>query len=221
MSEDPETARQIAELARDTRPLLVLDVDDVLMEFIRPFVRYLGSEGFAIDLKSFRLFENISSARNGEIASRETVRGLIDGFFSAQSSWQGAVAGAAEAISALAPTAEVVMLTAMPHRHRATRRLHLDELGFPYPLVTTESAKGPAIRQLRGETGRPVAFVDDIPNNLTSARAALADVHLFHLMAMPSLRSLLAPLPEDVVTDDHWPSAGPRIAAALGIGPQP
>jgi len=28
MSDDPETARQIAELALDERPLLVLDVDD-------------------------------------------------------------------------------------------------------------------------------------------------------------------------------------------------
>ncbi|GLS38789.1 hypothetical protein GCM10010869_43860 [Mesorhizobium tianshanense] len=34
MSDDPETARQIEELAADDRPLLVLDVDDVVLEFI-------------------------------------------------------------------------------------------------------------------------------------------------------------------------------------------
>ena len=34
MSDDPETVRQIAELARDTRTLLVLDVDEVLLEFV-------------------------------------------------------------------------------------------------------------------------------------------------------------------------------------------
>ena len=36
MSDDPETARQIEELSADDRPLLVLDVDDVVLEFIRP-----------------------------------------------------------------------------------------------------------------------------------------------------------------------------------------
>ena len=41
MSDDPETARQIAELSRDARPLLVLDVDEVMLEFVRPFTGFL------------------------------------------------------------------------------------------------------------------------------------------------------------------------------------
>jgi hypothetical protein len=77
--------------------------------------------------------------------------------------------------------------------------------------------KGPAIRQLRGDAGRPVAFVDDIPHNLVSVRAAVADAHLFHLMAMPSLRALLPPLPDDMIVVEDWSDAAPRIAAALGI----
>ena len=76
--------------------------------------------------------------------------------------------------------------------------------------------KGPAIRQLRGDTGRPVAFVDDIPHNLVSVRAAVADAHLFHLMAMPSLRALLPPLPDDMIVVEDWSDAAPRIASALG-----
>lgn len=45
MSDDPETARQIEELASDDRPLLVLDVDDVVLEFIRPFPQFLERRG--------------------------------------------------------------------------------------------------------------------------------------------------------------------------------
>ena len=119
--------------------------------------------------------------------------------------------GAAEAIAALAEDAEIVMLTAMPHRHRAIRRAHLDRLGFPYPLLTTETAKGPAIRQLRGEPARPVAFVDDIPHNLVSVRTAVADAHLFHLMATPSLRGLLPPL-------DGGHRGGRRLASRQPAG---
>jgi hypothetical protein len=217
MSDDPETARQIAELARGTQPLVVLDVDEVLLEFIRPFVGFLGSNGLKFDTASFRLNGNISEAATGNVIDNDRVTALIDDFFAVQADWQTAADGAAEAIASLAANAEVVMLTAMPHRHRARRRAHLDALGFPYPLVTTEKAKGPAIRALRGEEGRPVAFVDDLPVNLVSVRGAVADAHLFHVMAHAGMRKLLPPLPEGIVAAEGWHDAAPKIAAALGL----
>lgn len=217
MSEDPETARQIAELARDTRPLVVLDVDEVLLEFVSPFIGFLGSNGLKFDTTSFRLNGNISDAATGTVVDQERVAALLDEFFAVQIHWQTAADGATDAIAALAAHAEIVMLTAMPHKHRAARRAHLDTLGFPYPLLTTERAKGPAIRQLRGEHPRPVAFVDDIPHNLVSVLAAIADAHLFHVMAHAGMRKLLPPLPEGIVTAENWRDAGPKIATALGL----
>jgi hypothetical protein len=216
MSDDPETVRQIAELARDTRPLLVLDVDEVLLEFVTPFIGFLGSRALKFDTQSFRLHGNISEAATGAPVDNQGVSALLDEFFGLQADWQVAAAGAAEAIAGLAENAEIVMLTAMPHKHRATRRAHLDALGFPYPLLTTETAKGPAIRQLRGEHPRPVAFVDDIPHNLVSVRATVGDAHLFHLMAHAGMRALLPPLPDGIITTKGWADAGPKIAGALG-----
>jgi hypothetical protein len=218
MSDDPETARQIAELSRGTQPLVVLDVDEVLLEFVRPFIGFLGVNGLRLDTSSFRLHGNVFEIATDKVVDNDRVTALIDGFFAAQAEWQVAAEGAAEAIASLAAGAEIVMLTAMPHRHRQTRRAHLDALGFPYPLVTTEKAKGPAIRALRGEGGRPVAFVDDLPMNLVSVRGAVADAHLFHVMAHAQMRKLLPPLPEGIVAAEGWRDAAPRIAAALGIG---
>jgi hypothetical protein len=217
MSDDPETVRQIAELSRDTRPLLVLDVDEVLLEFVAPFIGFLAANGLKFDTMSFRLHGNISHAASGDVVENEAVTALLDGFFAVQGDWQTAAAGAAEAAASLADRAEIVMLTAMPHRHRAIRRAHLDQLGFPYPLVTTQAAKGPAIRMLRGDHPRPVAFVDDLPPNLLSVRAAMADVHLFHVMAHAGMRKLLPPMPAGIVSVEDWRDAAPRIAAALGI----
>lgn len=217
MSEDPETARQIAELARDTRPLLVLDVDEVLLEFMAPFIRFLDAQDLEFLLLSFRLTGNILDKRTKTPLDAEAVRSLLDGFFAAQRDWQTVASGAAEAVAGLASQAEVVMLTAMPHRHRDVRRIHLDALGFPYPLLTTEAAKGPALKQLRGDSGRPAAFVDDIPHNLISVREAVADAHLFNLMAYRDMRPLLPPLPDDITVADDWSEAAPKIAAALGI----
>lgn len=217
MSIDPETLRQIEELSRDERPLLVLDVDDVLLDFVRPFPRYLASRGYELRLATFRLNGNVFAKESGLEAAQDEVAELIDAFFSAQTQWQTLVEGAADAVAQIARKAEVVLLTAMPHRHRVTRRDHLDALGLHYPLLTTEMAKGPAIRRLRGESGRPVAFVDDQPRNLVSARESVADAHLFHLMADTSLRALLPPPPDDVIVVEGWHDARDPIASALGI----
>ncbi|AMS42785.1 hypothetical protein [Aminobacter aminovorans] len=217
MSEDPETARQIAELARDTRPLLVLDVDEVLLEFMVPFMRFLDAQGLAFSARSFKLTGNIVDVKTQVPLDQEAVSAQLDGFFHAQSEWQTAALGAADAVAGLAAGAEIVLLTAMPHRHRDIRRRHLDALGFPYPLLTTERAKGPALKLLRGETTRPVAFVDDIPHNLVSVREAVADAHLFNLMSYREMRAFLPPLPDGIVIEDDWSQAAPKIATALGL----
>jgi hypothetical protein len=217
MSDDPETARQIAELSLDTRPLLVLDVDDVLLEFIRPFVRYLDGEGYSLKFDSFRLNGNVRHALTDEPADEALVGEFVSRFFDAQADWQTLTDGAADALESLAGDVEIVLLTAMPHRHREFRRQHLLNIGLPYPVVTTEAAKGPAIASLRGISGRPVAFVDDMPHNLVSARKSLPDSHLFNMMAMPDLRKLLPPVPEDVIVVDNWSLAAPMIAEKLGV----
>ncbi len=217
MSDDPETARQIAELAADDRPLLVLDVDDVVLEFIRPFPHFLKSRGFGLTIASFRLTGNIAETATGRLIEQPEVTTLLGEFFDTQADWQSITDGAADALAMLGQGAEIVMLTAMPHKHRAVRRAHLDMLGLNYPLLTTEMAKGPAIAKLRGLKGRPVAFVDDQPPNLISARNSVADAHLFHLMADNSLRAFLPPTPDDIVSVEDWREAAPKIADALGL----
>lgn len=217
MSDDPETARQIAELARDTRPLLVLDVDEVVLEFVHPFSAFLNDSGYDLRTDSFRLNGNVVSLSDGAPAPAEMVSALLDGFFEAQETWQTPAHLAAETIGSLAGEAEIVMLTAMPHRYRDARRQLLDREGFPYPLLTTEAAKGPAISQLRGETARPVAFVDDIPHNLASVRKSLPDAGLIHLMAHQGMRSLLPPLGDGIAIAESWPDAGRLAREILGI----
>ena len=217
MSDDPETARQIEELAADDRPLLVLDVDDVVLEFIRPFPNFLKARGFGLTLASFRLTGNIAETASGRLIEQPEVTALLGDFFDAQADWQSITDGAADALAGLGDRAEIILLTAMPHKHRAARRTHLDALGLSYPLLTTEMAKGPAVARLRGKSGRPVVFVDDQPHNLASVRDSVADASLFHLMADNSLRAFLPPVPDDIVVVQDWHEAAPLIASALGL----
>jgi hypothetical protein len=217
MSDDPETARQIDELALDRRPLLVLDVDEVLLEFVNPFMRFLDAGGMVLKTDSFRLHGNVVDHATGTAIDGETVSALIDRFFAEQEDWQIPVDGAVETAARLSEDAEIVMLTAMPHEHRDQRRRLLDRVGLGYPLLTTRAAKGPALKRLRGDGGRPVAFVDDIPHNLMSVKESLPDAGLFHLMAHAGMRALLPPLDSAIVATEGWPDAGERIARALDI----
>jgi hypothetical protein len=217
MTDDPETARQIAALAMDRRPLLVIDVDEVLLEFVRPFTGFLNARQLDLKTTSFRLHGNVVEADSRMELPHERVTELLAAFYDAQSAWQTSAKGAVTALERLSGAVEIVMLTAMPHRHHESRRAHLDQLGFVYPLVTTERAKGPAVQLLRGGSQRPVAFVDDISRNLASVQEAVPDAHLFHLMMHPEFRAMVQNLPPGVVRLEDWEDAVPRIAAALGV----
>ncbi len=217
MSIDPETLRQIEELSHDSRPLLVVDVDEVVLEFVDPFVRYLENEGFVFATQSFRLTGNVIERSSGRTAGAEETSALLDSFFAVQARWQSPLAGVVDALRRLAGEVEVVMLTAMPHRHHAIRRAHLDSLAIPYPLLTTEMAKGPAISRLRGEHARRVAFIDDLPHNLVSVRDSVPQASLFHLMANAGMRAMLPPLPEGISPLADWSHAEPVVRAALTV----
>lgn len=217
MSEDPETVRQIAELAQDDRPLLVLDVDEVVLEFVTPFCAFLAAQNLHLDTSSFRLHGNVVHSETRLAVDNERVALLLEEFFDMQGEWQCCAGDAAEVLARLAERVEIIMLTAMPHRHRDKRRALLDTLGLPYPLLTTEMAKGPAVKMLRGEKARAVVFIDDIPHNLASVRKAVPEAALFHLMAHAELRALLPAFEQGIIAVDDWADAEPKIAAALGV----
>lgn len=214
MSDDPDTRKLIAGLQLDAPALVVLDVDEVVLEFVSPFSMFLESEGFRLKTQSFKLNGNILDAVSDEPADRETVALLLDRFFTAQDDWQTPADGAVAGIARLAGNADVVLLTAMPHRHFAVREALLRRHGVTAPLIPTEKAKGPAIAAMR-RASIPVAFVDDLPVNLASARETVTDIHLVHLMADTGFRSLLPPLPGGTHAADDWPHAVEIIEAVL------
>ena len=206
-----ETADDIGAIHLGDRPLLICDIDEVVLEFVTPFMAFLNSRGHELRPVSFRLTGNIFPRETDSALDQAEVSALLEDFYGEQDQWQQAAEAAAETLDDLSSIADIVFLTAMPPRHRAIRRRVLDALAMPYPMIASEQPKGPAALAIHGQRELPVAFVDDIFRNLHSVRDHLPQALIINLMAHEGFRAL-APDPGDgVVTAESWPEAGALI----------
>jgi hypothetical protein len=177
------TERQLAQLQLAThRPLVICDVDEVVVHFTRDFERYLAARGLWLDPVSLALHGNIRWQDGGHPAEDTHVSDLIDGFFADCTRHMEAIDGAIDSLLAIAGAADVVMLTNLPHTAGDARRANLAGLGLPFPVITNSGPKGPAIKHLAGQMAGPVVFIDDSPAFISSAFEHAPHVHLIHFM---------------------------------------
>jgi hypothetical protein len=162
------------------RPLVVCDIDDVVLEFATPFEAFLLERGYRLLPRSFKLTGNIVDATANALDA-VAVKDLIHDFFIEQESRQTAFAEAVDSLHALAARADLVFLTAMPPRHAEVRRRLLDRLTLSYPMISSEEPKGPIVAALHGGRPLPVAFVDDMVGNLHSVGDHVPDCALVYL----------------------------------------
>lgn len=193
------------------RPLVVCDVDDVVLNFVAPFIEYLKKDGLELLPRSFRLTGNIVSADTQVAIEEAAVGQLIGTFFEPQEEWQTPFDLASDTLHSLGQEADVLFLTAMPPRYQQARRRLLDRLGLDFPLVATEEPKGPVMRRIHGERDFPSVFIDDMAHNLHSVRDHVTNCLVLQMMPDSELH-LLAPKPDDGITRaTDWSHAGDLI----------
>ncbi len=198
------------------RPLVICDVDDVVLQFIDPFQAFLASEGHEFLPRSFRLHGNIVAKATGQPLEDQQVSRLIEAFFDAQETWQTPFDLAGDSLARLSQQSDVLFLTAMPPKFRAQRRRLLDRLGLAFPLIASEQPKGPIVQALHQDRPLPVAFIDDMAHNLHSVRDNVAECLLVHLMPDSPVHRF-APLPSaDVSRADDWAQAADLIHGHIG-----
>lgn len=208
MSDDGEGVNpafsQIAALKLDNAPLIVCDVDEVVLQFIAPLEGLMRRAGFEFIDHRYRLTGNIRRIEGGELASIDEVRALLHGFFEDHGRLQQPVPGAAEALAALAARAQIVMLTNMPARFQRDREEVLASYGVPYPVVVNEGPKGPAVSRLAARFDAPLIFLDDSPSNLTSVRAAVDGAHIIQFIADARFFAGADPVEGAALTTNDW-----------------
>lgn len=210
------TIRQLSELSVSSdRPLVICDVDEVVVHFTRAFEDYLAKRGMWLDTSSFALNGNIRHKSTGALAASEAIATLIDHFFEQHTAELDAIDGAIEALQELARQSSVVMLTNLPHHARDKRIENLRKHGLEFPVVTNSGPKGPAIRHLADQTSAAVVFVDDSPGFITSARQHAPDVHLVHFLHDERFARNLEHLDFVSLRTGRWDEALPHIKALI------
>lgn len=199
------------------RPLIISDVDDVVLQFIEPFQRFLGGRGLQFLPRSFRLTGNVIRVEDQLAVDEVEVRQALHDFFAEQHIWQTPFEHALAALEALSKEADIVFLTAMPPQFAAARRLHLDALGLPFPLVAVETAKGPVAARIRDRHTAPAVFADDMSHNLVSVSEHLPDCLLLSLAPPSEVHALAPPPPERAHKVRNWAEASNLIVTHFSL----
>ncbi len=203
------------------RPLIVCDIDEVVLEFLTPFTAFLRSQSCDLLPRSFRLHGNIVSLLDGSELDRDQVDTFEDAFFASQDLWQKPAERAIETLQALSDEADIVFLTAMPPRHHGVRRRLLDRFDLAFDMIATEQPKGPVVAQLHDRRNLPVAFIDDMQRNLLSVGEHVPKCLLVTMMANADFKPF-APVPVDpIVAASGWEHAHDLLRAHMASGIAP
>jgi FMN phosphatase YigB (HAD superfamily) len=206
------TLAQLQQLAIDkARPLLICDVDEVVVHFTTALESYLLARDLWLDPASLALNGNIRHRTSNRPLADKAVGELIDDFFHRHTHELDSIDGAAEALQDLATVATVIMLTNLPHHARENRIVNLAGHGLHFPVVTNSGPKGPAIRHLATQTERPVVFVDDSPNFIHSAGEHAPFVHRIHFVQDSRFAAHMEHIPGVSLRTARWAEALPHI----------
>ncbi len=201
------------------KPLLICDCDEVLLHMVRHFGLWLR-ERHDIDFNlSAGDFTQAMKRADGSGLSREEMWRLLDQFFPGEMERQTLVPHAAEALAALAQTADIVILTNLGDHCRDHRIEQLARFGIAHRVETNQGGKGDPVARLMAEHGNPVTvFVDDLAVHHDSVAKHAPQAHRLHMISEPDLARHMPPAPAAHARIDDWRHAQAWIAERFAEG---
>ncbi len=196
------------------RPLVIVDVDEVLGLFMQGFGKFLESRGFEFRVDRFALFQNIYRPGSAEHLELSEGRKLFDDFFRTGCGEIEPAPGAVEALTALSRRAEILILSNAPADAEQLRGEWLKRHGLPRALILNTGPKGPITAALVAQTAQRTAFVDDLISNLDSVAEHSPATATFQHVADLRLRPL-APRSDRHRRIDDWAELAAAIEAAI------
>jgi len=214
----PETKQQIAALTlAHHKPLIVCDVDEVVVHFLRAFEAWLDEHGCWLDPASFALNGNVKRKSDGQPIPVEELSHHFHAFFAARTAEFEEIENAARSLRHLSEVADVVMLTNLPFTYYEDRKRNLAKLGMSYPIVINNGPKGPAMCEITQASQAPVIFIDDTPSNVSSVCEALPTAHVVHFMQDARFGRHCGPIEGISLRSDNWNETADHIAKLIEV----
>ena len=201
------------------RPLVIVDVDEVLGLFMKGFGGFLAERGLEFRIDRFALFQNIYRPGAVEHLDLESGKQLFDEFFRTHCAEIEPAPGAVEALKRLNRRAEILILSNAPPQAEQLRGQWLRRHGLPHPLILNSGPKGPITAALTTQTPQRTAFVDDLLPNLDSVAEHAPTTATFQHVADERLRPLAPLAPERHPRIDDWAELAAAIEAAVHAPP--
>ena len=198
------------------RPLLVVDADEVLVEFAAHLKRFAATLGIDMHLARYALEGAFRERATGRVLAFDDAIGLIHRFFAEETHAQSAVPGAAASLARLSAVAQVVVLTNVPRHAREARIENLRALGIDYPLVENGGGKGRPLAWLAARARAAAAFVDDSPEQIASAARHASSVTRVHFAGAAYVADIIPDCAEAQHRVASWGEAEPVLRRALG-----
>lgn len=189
------------------RPLIAVDVDEVLVVFVDHLDRHIRKRGFEMRLVTYQLEGTMFPIGGDTPLPFSDCIDLINGFFHAETERQQPVAGGREALERLSEWAQVVILTNVPRHATKARRVNLDRLGLTYPMVVNSGGKGRALAWLAARAAAPAAMIDDSVRQIESAAKHLPGATRLHFAEAEFIRRIFPGCAHATEQVHDWPGA--------------
>ncbi len=200
-----QTQQQLSALKiSSTKPLLISDVDEVIVHFIKEFEEFIGKLGLGLKPGNPAEPYHVFDLKSGLAISAASGFELVNEFFVRHTRSMKAIDGAIEGLNWLSKHATIVMLTNLPHFAGDDRRANLAMLGVDFPVITNSGPKGPALREIASRTNAPVVFIDDSQHFIQSAYDHAPDVHLIHFLHDERFSKFVPELDFVSLRSDNW-----------------
>ncbi len=200
-------------LRRD-RPLVIVDVDEVLGLFMAGFGGFVAERGYELRFERFALFQNLFRPGATEHLDLTEGRQLFDDYFRTDCGAMEPAPGAVDALKRLKPRAEILILSNAPADAERLRGDWLKRHGLPEALILSSGPKGPITAAIVAQTAGKTAFIDDLLPNLDSVAEHSPATARFQHVADLRLRAL-APRSDRHPRIDDWAELGEAIEAAI------
>ena len=206
------TDQQIENLIiKSDKPLLIVDADEVLLHFAKPFANFLNLHGWQLNLTGYRLDNAIIHKKEGHCADKERSQELVKMFITQETHRQPATEGAVETLESHAKSAQIIILSNVPIYAHKDREKNLKALNMNYPLISNQGPKGPVLGKLSSKTTRKTIFIDDSPFQIDSAAKHAPKIFRFHFTACELVKKTLPYTQGATHRPKNWPELNKLI----------